>query len=49
MLQTLGGVLAALFCFLPLGGGKGRRLPALLCGLGIGGYAAGQTYLTAFC
>ena len=46
LLQTLGGVLAAAFCFLTPKGA--RRTPAVLCGLGIGGYAAGQTYLTGY-
>ena len=49
LIQTLGGVLGGVFCFLPLGRPRSfLPRPALLCGLGVLAYAAGQTYLTGY-
>ncbi len=53
LLQCVGGVLGGVFCFLPLGArgerlGRERGRAALLCGLGVLAYAAGQVYLTGY-
>ncbi len=44
LLQTLGGLLAGVFCVLSWRGG--RRWPAVLCGLGMLCYTGGQAALT---
>ncbi len=53
LLQTVGGIWAGIFCFLPFGrqwkhASKEQKQPALLCGLGLLAYGLAQVYLTGY-